>query len=101
MAEPKRFELVQEPDPDPAETAGQASRTEPAGAGIATDLILLSLQALSKRTLVARSNLFCLLTVGSVFVLFYNIPNPSVTQIVALSIYAVFIATINVIVRRM
>ena len=98
MAEPKRFELVQEQDLD--ETA-PAQKPEPVGAGIATDLILLSLQALSKRTLIALSNLYSLLTVGSVFVLFYNIPNPSVTQIVALSIYAVFIATINVIVRRM
>jgi hypothetical protein len=96
MAEPKRaFELVQE-DEEPV-----ASSTVPGTSDRATELLLLSLQALSKRTVVALSNLFCLLTVGSVFVLFYNIPNPSVTQIVALSIYAVFVATINVIVRRM
>ena len=100
MAE-RKFELVQEPDPDPAEMAGPASRTEPAGAGIATDLILLGLQTLSKRTLVALSNLFCLLTVGSVFVLFYNIPNPSVLQIISLSIYALFVLAANAIVRRM
>jgi hypothetical protein len=96
MADPKRFELVQEEDPaDPATTRG-----EPAG-DRGLDILLLSLQALSKRTLVALSNLFCLLTVGSVFVLFYNTPSPSVLQIVSLSIYAVFVAAINIIVRRM
>jgi hypothetical protein len=65
------------------------------------DILLLSLQALSKRTLVALSNLFCLLTVFSVFVLFYNIPKPDSYQIVSLSIYAVFVLAANAIVRRM
>jgi hypothetical protein len=56
---------------------------------------------LSKRTLVALSNLFCLLTVFSVFVLFYNIPKPDSYQIVALTIYAAFVLAANAIVRRM
>ena len=95
MVEPKRqFELVQEPDPD--ETAQQAPESS---AGL--DILLLSLQALSKRTVVALSNLFCLLTVGSVFVLFYNIPTPDIYQIVALTIYALFVLAANAIVRRM
>ncbi len=97
MAE-RKFELVQEEDP--AEAAGQASEAQKADP-FWSDVLLLSLQALSKRTVVALSNLFCLLTVGSVFVLFYNTPSPSVLQIVSLSIYAVFVAAINVIVRRM
>lgn len=89
MAEPKRqFELVQDEEPSPS--------TE-----VATDLLVLSLKALSKRALIAISNLFCLLTVFSVFVLFYNIPNPSVLQIVALSIYSSFVLAANAIVRRM
>ncbi len=94
-AEPKRFELVQD------EEDQAASSTAPGTSDRATDLLLLSLQALSKRTLVALSNLFCLLTVGSVFVLFYNIPNPSVLQIISLSIYALFVLAANAIVRRM
>ena len=94
MAEAKRFELVQDDDP--------ASRDEPADAGRSADLLLLSLQALSKRTLIALSNLFCLLTVGSVFVLFYSIvPNPNTFQIVSATIYAVFVLAANAIVRRM
>ena len=84
MAEPKRFELVQ--DDDQPETAS------PPASDRATDLLFLSLQALSKRTLIAISNLFCLLTVGSVFVLFYSIiPSPNTFQIVSTTIYAVFV----------
>lgn len=99
MADPKRqFELVQEEEPA---TASQAS-TSPAEQGNAgLDILLLSLQALSKRAIVALSNLFCLLTVFSVFVLFYNIPKPDTYQIVALTIYAVFVLAANAIVRRM
>jgi hypothetical protein len=94
MAEAKRFELVQDDDPAP--------RDDPADAGRSADLLLLSLQALSKRTLIALSNLFCLLTVGSVFVLFYSIvPNPNTFQIVSATIYAVFVLAANAIVRRM
>jgi hypothetical protein len=96
MVDPKRqFELVQEEDPP------EAGSTVPETSNAGLDILLLSLQALSKRTLVALSSLFCLLTVGSVFVLFYNTPSPSVLQIVSLSIYAVFVAAINIIVRRM
>jgi hypothetical protein len=69
---------------------------------VATDFLLFSLQALSKRTLIALSNLFCLLTVGSVFVLFYSIvPSPNAFQIVSATIYAVFVLAANAIVRRM
>ncbi len=98
MAE-RKFELVQEEDPaDPATTRG-----EPAGKSeFWSDVLLLSLQALSKRTVVALSNLFCLLTVGSVFVLFYRIvPGPDTYQIVAVTIYAAFVLAANAIVRRM
>ena len=95
MAE-RKFELVEEADPDVPATHPAVGTSDRA-----TDLLLLSLQALSKRTLIALSNLFCLLTVGSVFVLFYNIPNPSVLQIVSLTIYAIFVLAANAIVRRM
>jgi hypothetical protein len=43
-----------------------------------------------------------LLTVGSVFVLFYSIvPSPNAFQIVSATIYAVFVLAANAIVRRM
>lgn len=84
---------------DPAETRDS---TVPGTTDRATDLLFLSLQALSKRTIIALSNLFCLLTVGSVFVLFYSIvPAPNTFQIVSATIYAVFVLAANAIVRRM
>jgi hypothetical protein len=96
MAETKRFELVQEEDPP------EAGSTVPETANpFWSEVLLLSLQTLSKKTLVALSNLFCLLTVFSVFVLFYNIPKPDSYQIVALTIYATFVLAANAIVRRM
>jgi hypothetical protein len=96
MAEAKRFELVQD-DEEPA-----ASSIAPGTSDRATDILLLSLQTVSKRTLIALSNLFCLLTVGSVFVLFYSIvPAPNTFQIVSATIYAVFVLAANAIVRRM
>lgn len=83
---------------DPA-IAGQAQQGT---TDRATDLLFLSLQALSKRTIIALSNLFCLLTVGSVFVLFYSIvPAPNTFQIVSATIYAVFVLAANAIVRKM
>jgi hypothetical protein len=92
MAE-RKFELVQ--DEDPAESPSPPNDH-------ATDLLFLSLQALSKRTVIALSNLFCLLTVGSVFVLFYSIiPSPNTFQIVSTTIYAVFVLAANAIVRKM
>ena len=58
---------------------------------------LLSITALSQRAAVALAKLFTLLTVGSAFVLWYNVPDPTVTQIVSLAIYAVFVLAINAI----
>lgn len=98
MVEPKKFEIVREEDDL---VATRDTPSDSAGVGLATDLLVLSLKALSKRSLIAISNLFCLLTVGSVFVLFYNIPNPSVLQIINLTIYSLFVLAANAIVRRM
>ena len=88
MAAPK-FEVIQ----DESET----SNTEQA----ATSLLLLSLKALSQKTLVALASMFSLLTVASVFWLAMTIMgNPNVYQLVGLGGYACFILTINWIVRR-
>jgi len=92
MAEAKRFELVQDDDPAP--------RDEPADAGRSADLLLLSLQALSKRALIALSDLFCLLTVGSAFWLCLTIHDPNSFQLVEIGGYFVFVLVANYIVRR-
>ena len=60
----------------------------------------IALGALTQRTLVALSNLFCLLTVGSVFWLFMSIHEPNVFQIVWGTLYGVFILAANWIVRK-
>ena len=77
-----------------------ASSTAPGTSDRATDLLLLSLQALSKRTLVALSNLFCLLTVGSAFWLCLTIHDPNTLQLVEIGGYFSFVLAANWIVRR-
>ena len=67
-------------------------------AGIQT--LMLGLGALSQRTLVAFSKLFGLLTVTSVFWLFFSIKDPNVYQLVLLAMYAGFVLAVNFIVRR-
>lgn len=61
----------------------------------AVDMMTIALAALGQRFVVALASLFTLLTVSSVFVLWYITPDPTQTQIVSLSIYAVFILAVN------
>lgn len=78
----------QPPRPDTLETIG-------------INALMLGLGALSKRTLVALSNLFTLLTVTSAFALWWRVlPEPSVYQLAGLTIYAVFLLIVNWLVRR-
>lgn len=63
-------------------------------------LLFLALKALSQRAVVALADLFCLLTIGSVFVLwFVSPPDPTPNQIVSLTIYGVIVLAANWIVR--
>jgi hypothetical protein len=93
MAQRPQFEVVQdEPEaradgPSPAEKAGM-------------EMLAIGLAALSKRVLVALADLFTLITVGSAFVLWFSIKDPSPTQLGALGMYAVFVLAANWIVRR-
>jgi hypothetical protein len=68
--------------------------------GVAIAMLTIGLKALSERALVAVSDLFTLLTVGSAFWLWSSIPAPNDRQIIALSIYAAFVLAANYIVRR-
>lgn len=98
MAE-RKFQIVEDETPEP-ETVSRPHRAQPVVDKLATEGLLLALNGLSKRAIAAVRDIFTLLSVGSAFWLWFSIPNPSVTQIVALSIYAVFILAANVIVRK-
>ncbi len=77
-----------------------ASSTVQETSSVGLDILLLSLQALSKRTLIALSNLFCLLTVGSAFWLCLTIHDPNTLQLVEIGGYFSFVLAANWIVRR-
>lgn len=67
----------------------------------ATEALLLGLKALSQRTLVALGNLFTILSVISVFILWYcALPAPNTYQIVLLGIYAAFILLLHLVKRK-
>jgi hypothetical protein len=91
MAE-RKWEVI-EGDAPPVEPTDKLE-----SAGIA--ILAASLKALSARAIEALSKLFTLATVGSAFYLWYLTPEPSVLQIVSLSIYAAFILSANWLVRQ-
>lgn len=64
----------------------------------AAQVLAVALKALSQKALIALATLFTLLTVGSAFVLWLLIPEPTVPQLVSLGIYSVFILLINLLV---
>lgn len=94
----RRFEVVDdqtEPVAAPAPTPKQPILNR-----ISVEMMSMALTALSQRALVALASCFALLTVGSTFFLWWQIPDPTDRQIASLTIYAVFVLAINVIVRR-
>lgn len=66
----------------------------------AHQMLMLGLSTLSKRFLVAVSGLFTLATVASVWWLWYSIPDPGSHQLIGLGMYALFILSVNTIVRK-
>lgn len=92
MAQPNwRPEIVEEVPPEKTNALAEALLDR-----------LLNLKALSQRALIAISDAFSLLTVGTVFWLGLSIipHEPSIQQLVGLGGYACFVIAINVIVRR-
>ena len=75
------------------------TETEPQASGVQIAMLTLAHKALSQRALVAATDLFSLLTIGSCFWLWYLTPKPDVLQIVSLSLYGLLILAINWIVR--
>ena len=90
MSAAPKFEVVEEPD----------SRPDPAGERIAFSALMLALQGLSKRALIAIADLFLLFTVFGTWWLWHSIPDPNPNQIIGLTIFAVFVLCANVIQRR-
>lgn len=97
MAESRLQVVGQEEAPDPFPVAPPKP---PIGTRFAGEAIALALSALSQRAIIALSNLFTLLTIGSAFWLWYVTPEPNVYQLVKLAMYGIFVLGANWIVRR-
>ncbi len=95
MAGRPQFEVVTD---ELAETGNppQDSKLEAA----ARAAFLLALKTLSQRAIASIKDAFTLLSVASVWWLWVSIPDPHNTQLISLSLYAVFILAANIIVRR-
>lgn len=97
MANPdnvRQFSAVEIPD-DLPDNAYSSKVNDVAAAALA-----LGLKTLSQRAIAGSRALFTLASVASCFWLWNNTPDPSYTQIVSLSLYALFVLAANVIVRR-
>jgi hypothetical protein len=91
MGELRQLQPVEIPDEAPAETLSTRA---------AASMISLGLKTLSQRALAATRDVFTLLSVGTIFWVWNEHPDPTVLQIISLSLYATFILAANVIVRR-
>jgi hypothetical protein len=92
-----RFEVVEETD-DEAPAANQRSSIP----NETLDTILLGIKTLPKKTALALSNCFALITVASVFWLaMLIIPyEPNTFQLAGLAGYALFVIAVNIITRK-
>lgn len=90
------------PDPDgPSPHRATAGIQNNDAAQAATKMLLMALGALGQRFVVALSNIYGLVTVASAFYLWaIALPTIDTLQIVACSIYSVFVLAINVYGRR-
>lgn len=93
MVEKARFSIVEDDDQTPkssmAETAGMQA-------------LILGLQALSQRTVVALSKIFVLLATMSAFALWWRVmPDPTQAQLIGLSLYAIFVLAASFIARKL
>lgn len=88
-----KFSIVE----DESEPTPKGAVIEQAG----LQALALGLQALSQRFVVALSRLFVLLATASAFALWWRcMPEPSVLQLIGLSLYAIFALSASIIVRR-
>lgn len=77
-----------------------AAPPKPAPAESYTGLLMLALQSLGKRFVVALLNLFGLATSLLVFIVWRQTPDPSTNQLIGLGMFALFVLGMNLICRR-
>lgn len=94
-AERRNFEIVEDTQDIDGPVPSNVTLHPKIGERFAIDALAVAIGAISKRAVVALSELFTLATVFSAFWLWWSIPDPNPHQIVALSIYAVFVLTAN------
>lgn len=82
----RQFTVV--PDDDPPEHAQPAAK--PPADPVHLQMLLLALASLSKRVFIAILDAFALIVVVLAFWLWFKIPDPSVQQVVSLSIFSLF-----------
>lgn len=97
MAERSRLQVVEEIPDEPVSRPHKLQGTVDA---LATETLMLALKGLSQRAKAAAKDLFTLLSAGSAWWLWWSTPDPSNTQIVSLTLYALFVLALNVIVRK-
>jgi hypothetical protein len=97
-AQKRGFQVIDEAD---AATPDQSSSTADQITKFNTQLLLLSLKALSQRAIVTLGNLMTCGLVASAWVLWRSVlGNPTDLQLVGLGGYAVFVLLIDVVRRR-
>ena len=93
MAAERRFEVVEDPTPEPAAAA-------PTRAPLDLSLLTLAFKSLSQRALVAIADYLWVAAVASVFWVFHETPDPTPYQLVKLGMYGAIVLAACVIVRR-
>lgn len=94
-AEVRQFQPVEIPD-DPPQDPAFARAANAAAASALT----LALKSLSQRAIAGGKAWLMLASLASIFWVWGAVPDPSYTQIVSHSIYAIMVLAANVIVRR-
>lgn len=93
MNEQRRFEVVED-DEETHQPQGATQAT-------ATTMLLLALQALSKRAVIALESCFTLITVALVFwVSLAILENPTNNQLAGLAIFSIFVLIANYLVLK-
>lgn len=97
----RSFEVVQDDRPDPGDEQPHQPGKPPTRIDRAMiTSLLLALKAISQRAYIALLDTFSLITAGAAFWLFYSFDAPTVFQIVHSTIFAIFVLSINWIVRQ-
>ena len=85
----------------PVDDTPSPAAAAPAQDSQAAKMILLALQALSQRAVIALSSLFTLIAVASAWALWYSVlAQPNAEQLIGCGMYAGFILAVEIVRRR-